>query len=39
MLQSLEDKLFGAIGKRAISELKTPDLLAPIKTVEMAGRL
>ncbi len=39
VLQSLEDKLFGAIGKRAISELKTPDLLAPIKAVEMAGRL
>lgn len=39
VLQSLEDKLFGAIGKRAISELKTPDLLAPIKAVEIAGRL
>lgn len=39
VLKSLEDKLFGAIGKRAISELKTPDLLAPIKGVEMAGRL
>ncbi|CQJ47680.1 integrase [Yersinia rohdei] len=39
MLKSLEDKLFGAIGKRAITELKTPDLLAPIKAVEMSGRL
>lgn len=39
VLKSLEDKLFGAIGKRAITELKTPDLLAPIKAVEMAGRL
>lgn len=39
VLKSLEDKLFGTIGKRAITELKTPDLLAPIKAVEMAGRL
>jgi len=39
VLKSLEDNLFPAIGKRNIAELKTRDLLAPIKTVEMSGRL
>lgn len=39
VLKSLEDNLFPAIGKRNIGELKTRDLLAPIKAVEMSGRL
>ncbi|MCP1206760.1 integrase arm-type DNA-binding domain-containing protein [Pantoea sp. B550] len=39
VLKSLEDNLFDAIGKRNIAELKTRDLLIPIKTVEMSGRL
>lgn len=39
ILKSLEDNLFAAIGKRNIAELKTQDLLAPIKTVESSGRL
>lgn len=39
MLKSLEDNLFPAIGKRNIAELKTRDLLAPIKAVELSGRL
>ncbi|CAM3333514.1 tyrosine-type recombinase/integrase [Klebsiella grimontii] len=39
VLKSLEDNLFPAIGKRNIAELKTRDLLAPIKAVEMSGRL
>ena len=39
VLKSLEDNLFGAIGKRNIAELKTRDLLIPIKAVEMSGRL
>lgn len=39
MLKSLEDNLFPAIGKRNIAELKTRDLLAPIKAVEQSGRL
>ncbi|HAV1907467.1 TPA: integrase arm-type DNA-binding domain-containing protein [Enterobacter hormaechei subsp. steigerwaltii] len=39
VLKSLEDSLFPAIGKRNIAELKTRDLLAPIKAVEMSGRL
>ena len=39
VLKSLEDNLFPAIGKRNIAELKTRDLLAPIKVVEMSGRL
>ncbi|CNI69400.1 integrase [Yersinia frederiksenii] len=39
VLKSLEDNLFDAIGKRNISELKTRDLLIPIKAVEMSGRL
>lgn len=37
-LKSLEDNLFSAIGKRSIEELKTRDLLAPIKVVEATGR-
>lgn len=39
VLKSLEDNLFDAIGKRNIAELKTRDLLNPIKAVEMSGRL
>jgi hypothetical protein len=39
VLKSLEDNLFDAIGKRNIAELKTRDLLTPIKAVEMSGRL
>ncbi|MGS3698420.1 tyrosine-type recombinase/integrase [Citrobacter freundii] len=39
VLKSLEDNLFDAIGKRNIAELKTRDLLIPIKVVEMSGRL
>lgn len=39
VLKSLEDNIFAAIGKRNITELKTRDLLEPIKTVEMSGRL
>ncbi|EOA2697323.1 integrase arm-type DNA-binding domain-containing protein [Citrobacter sp. CK197] len=39
VLKSLEDNLFSAIGKRSIEELKTRDLLAPIKVVEATGRL
>ena len=39
VLKSLEDNLFSAIGKRNIAELKTRDLLAPIKAVELSGRL
>jgi integrase len=39
VLKSLEDNLFAAIGKRNIAELKTRDLLIPIKAVEMSGRL
>ena len=39
VLKSLEDNLFPAVGKRNIAELKTRDLLAPIKAVEMSGRL
>ncbi|EFB9404472.1 DUF4102 domain-containing protein [Escherichia coli] len=38
VLKSLEDNLFPAIGKRSIEELKTRDLLAPIKIVEATGR-
>ena len=34
VLKSLEDNLFSAIGRRSIEELKTRDLLAPIKIVE-----
>lgn len=39
VLKSLEDNLFDAIGKRNITEVKTRDLLIPIKAVEMSGRL
>ena len=39
VLKSLEDNIFAAIGKRNIAELKTRDLLEPIKVVEMSGRL
>ncbi|MHN89177.1 DUF4102 domain-containing protein [Escherichia coli] len=39
VLKSLEDNLFPAIGKRNIADLKTQDLLAPIKAVELSGRL
>lgn len=39
VLKSLEDNLFAALGERNIAELKTRDLLAPIKAVEMSGRL
>ncbi|HCB1455158.1 TPA: integrase arm-type DNA-binding domain-containing protein [Citrobacter farmeri] len=39
VLKSLEDNLFPAIGKRSIEELKTRDLLTPIKVVEATGRL
>ncbi|MDM3422925.1 integrase arm-type DNA-binding domain-containing protein [Citrobacter sp. Cb025] len=39
VIKSLEDNLFDAIGKRNIAELKTRDLLIPIKAVEMSGRL
>ncbi|EAW2935164.1 DUF4102 domain-containing protein [Salmonella enterica subsp. enterica serovar Newport] len=39
VLKSLEDNLFPAIGRRNIADLKTRDLLAPIKAVELSGRL
>ncbi|HEK3905985.1 TPA: tyrosine-type recombinase/integrase, partial [Escherichia coli] len=39
VLKNLEDNLFPAIGKRNIADLKTRDLLAPIKAVELSGRL
>ncbi|EOG8083672.1 integrase arm-type DNA-binding domain-containing protein [Citrobacter sp. CK184] len=39
VLKSLEDNLFSAIGNRSIEELKTRDLLTPIKVVEATGRL
>lgn len=39
VLKSLGDNLFPAIGKRNIIDLKTRDLLAPIKAVELSGRL
>lgn len=39
VLKSLEDNLLTAIGKRNIAELKTRDLLVPIKAVESSGRL
>ncbi|CNI08915.1 TPA: tyrosine-type recombinase/integrase [Yersinia enterocolitica] len=38
VLKSLEDNLFPAMGRRSIEELKTRDLLAPIKVVEATGR-
>lgn len=39
VLKSLEDNLFSAIGNRSIEELKTRDLLTPIKVVEATGHL
>ncbi len=39
VLKSLEDNLFTAIGKRNMAELKTRDLLEPIKAVESSGPL
>ncbi|WP_373962730.1 tyrosine-type recombinase/integrase [Kosakonia sacchari] len=39
VLKSLEDNLFVALGERNITELKTRDLLASIKAVEISGRL
>lgn len=39
VLKSLEDNLFTAIGNQNIAELKTRDLLIPIKAVEVSGRL
>lgn len=39
VLKSLEDNLFTAIGNQNIAELKTRDLLIPIKAVEMSGGL
>lgn len=39
VLKSLADNIFPAIGKRNIAELKTRDLLVPIKVVEQSGRL
>ena len=39
VLKTLEDFLFPAIGKNNITELKTRDLLGPIKAVEKSGRL
>ncbi|WP_341993001.1 tyrosine-type recombinase/integrase [Morganella morganii] len=39
VFKSLEDNIFAAIGKRNIAELKTRDLLEPIKVVEMSGCL
>ncbi|QHM96560.1 tyrosine-type recombinase/integrase [Kosakonia sacchari] len=39
VLKSLEDNLFVALGERNITELKTRDLLASIKAVEMSGHL
>lgn len=38
-MKSLEDNLFAAIGNQNITELKTRDLLIPIKAVEMSGGL
>ncbi|MDX7992518.1 DUF4102 domain-containing protein [Xenorhabdus sp. Reich] len=39
VLKSLEDNLFSSIGQRKIAELKTKDLLFPVKTVAASGRL
>lgn len=39
VLKSLEDNLFTVIGKRNIAELKTRDLLVPIKAVESSVHL
>lgn len=38
VLKGLVDNLFPVLGKRKISELKTRDLLAPIKVVEVSGQ-
>lgn len=38
VLKSLADNLFPSIGKSKISDLKTRDLLAPIKVVEASKR-
>lgn len=38
-LKRLEDNLFPSIGKRNIADLKTCDLLVPIRVVEMSGRI
>ncbi|MEI7386340.1 tyrosine-type recombinase/integrase [Pectobacterium versatile] len=39
ILKSLSDNIFPAIGSKHISDLKTRDLLTPIKNVERSGRL
>ncbi|MBN3064383.1 integrase arm-type DNA-binding domain-containing protein [Pectobacterium aquaticum] len=39
ILKSLSDNIFPAIGNTHIADLKTRDLLAPIKSVERSGRL
>ena len=39
VLKSLEENLFSSIGQRKIAELKTKDLLVPVKTVAASGRL
>ncbi|HBD3512128.1 TPA: tyrosine-type recombinase/integrase [Escherichia coli] len=39
VLKSLEDNIFSSIGQRKIAELKTKDLLVPVKTVAASGRL
>ncbi|MBN3114975.1 integrase arm-type DNA-binding domain-containing protein [Pectobacterium brasiliense] len=39
ILKSLSDNIFPAIGSKHISDLKTRDLLTPIKSVERSGRL
>lgn len=39
VLSELETNLFKQIGKRNIRDLKTPDLLAPLKAVEKRGAL
>lgn len=39
VLKSLEDNLFSSMGQRKIAELKTKDLLVPVKTVAASGRL
>lgn len=39
VLKSLEDNFFSSIGQRKIAELKTKDLLVPVKTVAASGRL
>ncbi len=39
VLKKLGDNLFADIGKRDIADLKTRDLLIPIKAVESSGHL